>query len=84
MAPKYPEILGYELIQQMGGGIFSSVFRVFNREKHQMTACTMILRSRLPRRNTTPYEAEPINVWGIGIILFTLRPSNPSSSQSFQ
>jgi hypothetical protein len=76
-------IAGYELIQQISGGIFSSVFRVFNIEKHQMTACTTILRSRLPRRNATPYEAEPIDVWGIGIILFTLLPSNPSSPIHF-
>ncbi|KAG2124275.1 hypothetical protein BD769DRAFT_1740759 [Suillus cothurnatus] len=31
----------------------------------------------------TPYEAEPIDVWGIGIILFTLLLGSPSNFQSF-
>lgn len=42
MAPKYPKILGYELIQQIGGGSFSSVFRAVNIENHQVAACKVI------------------------------------------
>lgn len=42
MAPKYPKILGYELIQQIGGGSFSSVFRAVNIENHQAAACKVI------------------------------------------
>lgn len=42
MAPKYPKILGYELIQQIGGGTFSSVFRAVDIENHQVAACKVI------------------------------------------
>ncbi|KAG0696764.1 kinase-like domain-containing protein [Suillus ampliporus] len=42
MAPKYPKIEGYELIQQIGGGGFSSVFRAVNVEKHLVAACKVI------------------------------------------
>jgi len=33
---------GYELIQQIGGGGFSSVFRAVNVESHQVAACKLI------------------------------------------
>ncbi|KAG2047184.1 Pkinase-domain-containing protein [Suillus hirtellus] len=42
MAPKYPKISGYELIQQIGGGTFSTVFRAVNIESHQVAACKVI------------------------------------------
>ncbi|KAG2134161.1 kinase-like domain-containing protein [Suillus bovinus] len=42
MAPKYPKISGYELVQQIGGGTFSSVFRAVNIENHQVAACKVI------------------------------------------
>jgi serine/threonine-protein kinase Chk1 len=35
-------IAGYELIQQIGGGSFSSVFRAVNIENHQVAACKAI------------------------------------------
>lgn len=42
MAPKYPKISGFELIQQIGGGGFSSVFRAVHLEKDQVAACKVI------------------------------------------
>ncbi|KIJ59380.1 hypothetical protein HYDPIDRAFT_118600 [Hydnomerulius pinastri MD-312] len=39
---KYPKVAGYELIQQIGGGGFSSVFRAVNVEGHQVAACKLI------------------------------------------
>jgi len=33
---------GYELIQQIGGGGFSSVFRAVNIETHQVAACKLV------------------------------------------
>lgn len=42
MTPKYPKIFGYELIQQIGGGSFSSVFKAVNIENHQVAACKVI------------------------------------------
>lgn len=35
-------IAGYELIQQIGGGTFSTVFRAVNIESHQVAACKVI------------------------------------------
>ncbi|KAH7917823.1 Pkinase-domain-containing protein, partial [Leucogyrophana mollusca] len=35
-------ITGYELVQQIGGGGFSSVFRAVHIENHQVAACKLI------------------------------------------
>lgn len=42
MGPKYPKIVGYELVQQIGGGGFSTVFRAVNVEEHRVAACKII------------------------------------------
>ncbi|KAF9239876.1 kinase-like domain-containing protein [Melanogaster broomeanus] len=39
---KYPKVSGYELIQQIGGGGFSSVFRAVHIENHHVAACKLI------------------------------------------
>ncbi|KAF9445891.1 CAMK/CAMKL/CHK1 protein kinase [Macrolepiota fuliginosa MF-IS2] len=41
-AVKYPKIIGYELVEQIGGGGFSSVFRAANLEEHRVAACKVI------------------------------------------
>jgi len=33
---------GYELVQQIGGGGFSSVFRAVNLESHRVAACKLV------------------------------------------
>ncbi|KAF9492617.1 Pkinase-domain-containing protein [Pleurotus eryngii] len=42
MSPKYPKVVGYELIQQIGGGGFSTVFRAVNIKEHRVAACKVI------------------------------------------
>ncbi|KIY43505.1 CAMK/CAMKL/CHK1 protein kinase [Fistulina hepatica ATCC 64428] len=42
MNPVYPKIFGYELVQQIGGGGFSTVFRAANFEEHRVAACKLI------------------------------------------
>ncbi|KAH7906290.1 kinase-like domain-containing protein [Hygrophoropsis aurantiaca] len=39
---KYPKVVGYELIEQIGGGGFSSVFRAVHFENHLVAACKLI------------------------------------------
>ncbi|KAI9567517.1 kinase-like domain-containing protein [Boletus coccyginus] len=39
---KYPKVAGYELIQQIGGGGFSRVFRAVDVENHRVAACKLI------------------------------------------
>ncbi|KAF8874579.1 CAMK/CAMKL/CHK1 protein kinase [Gymnopilus junonius] len=39
---RYPKIVGYELVDQIGGGGFSSVFRAVNIEEHRVAACKLI------------------------------------------
>lgn len=39
---KYPKVLGYELIQQIGGGGYSRVFRAVNVEQHSVAACKLM------------------------------------------
>ncbi|KAI5986366.1 kinase-like domain-containing protein [Pisolithus albus] len=39
---KYPKVLGYELIQQIGGGGYSSVYRAVNVEQHSVAACKLM------------------------------------------
>lgn len=59
MAPKYPKILGYELIQQIGGGTFSSVFRAVNIENHQVAACKVIfIKEQTTERERKVVEKE--------------------------
>ncbi|KAJ7321709.1 kinase-like domain-containing protein [Mycena albidolilacea] len=40
---KYPKVVGYELIQQIGGGGFSRVFRAVNIKEHRVAACKVIV-----------------------------------------
>ncbi|KII86236.1 hypothetical protein PLICRDRAFT_43812 [Plicaturopsis crispa FD-325 SS-3] len=42
---KYPKVVGYDLIQQVGGGGFSVVFRAVNIAEHRVAACKVILIS---------------------------------------
>ncbi|GBE84122.1 Serine/threonine-protein kinase CHK1 [Sparassis crispa] len=39
---KYPKISGYQLVQRIGGGGFSTVFRAVHFEDHRVAACKMI------------------------------------------
>ncbi|KAF8632479.1 hypothetical protein AX17_004829 [Amanita inopinata Kibby_2008] len=39
---KYPRVSGYELVQQIGGGGFSTVFRAVNVTEHRIAACKLI------------------------------------------
>ncbi|PFH47274.1 hypothetical protein AMATHDRAFT_67963 [Amanita thiersii Skay4041] len=39
---KYPKINGYQLIQQIGGGGFSTVFKAVNIAEHRIAACKVI------------------------------------------
>ncbi|KAF5319490.1 hypothetical protein D9619_008540 [Psilocybe cf. subviscida] len=41
--PRYPKVIGYELVQQIGGGGFSTVFRAVNIEHHRVAACKIIM-----------------------------------------
>ncbi|KAJ7148173.1 CAMK/CAMKL/CHK1 protein kinase [Mycena crocata] len=40
--PKYPKVLGYDLIEQIGGGTFSRVFRAVHIQDHRVAACKVI------------------------------------------
>ncbi|KAJ7477608.1 kinase-like domain-containing protein [Mycena latifolia] len=40
---KYPKVVGYDLVQQIGGGGFSKVFRAVNVQKHRVAACKVIV-----------------------------------------
>ncbi|KAL1743478.1 kinase-like domain-containing protein [Schizophyllum fasciatum] len=42
MAPKYPNVAGYQLVQKIGGGGFSTVFRAVNFDEHRVAACKVI------------------------------------------
>ncbi|GLB36848.1 putative CAMK CAMKL CHK1 protein kinase [Lyophyllum shimeji] len=39
---KYPKVVGFTLVKQIGGGGFSTVFRAVNFEDHRVAACKMI------------------------------------------
>ncbi|KAJ7127342.1 kinase-like domain-containing protein [Mycena filopes] len=39
---KYPKVVGYDLVQQIGGGGFSKVFRAVNIQEHRVAACKVI------------------------------------------
>ncbi|KAF8873617.1 kinase-like domain-containing protein, partial [Infundibulicybe gibba] len=41
-AQKYPKVVGYDLVQQIGGGGFSTVFRAVNIEEHRVAACKLV------------------------------------------
>ncbi|KIK54864.1 hypothetical protein GYMLUDRAFT_231599 [Collybiopsis luxurians FD-317 M1] len=43
MSAKYPQVAGFDLIQQIGGGGFSIVFRAVNIPEHRVAACKVIL-----------------------------------------
>ncbi|KAJ6575881.1 kinase-like domain-containing protein [Mycena sp. CBHHK59/15] len=40
--PKYPQVVGYDLVQQIGDGGFSRVFRAVNLRDHPVAACKVI------------------------------------------
>ncbi|KAJ7017039.1 kinase-like domain-containing protein [Mycena alexandri] len=40
---KYPKVVGYDLVQQIGGGGFSKVFRAVNIQEHRVAACKVIV-----------------------------------------
>ncbi|PPQ73641.1 hypothetical protein CVT24_007627 [Panaeolus cyanescens] len=40
--PKYPKVAGFELIEQVGGGGFSTVFKAVHFEDHRLAACKVI------------------------------------------
>ncbi|KAJ7189907.1 kinase-like domain-containing protein, partial [Mycena pura] len=40
---KYPKVVGYDLVQQIGGGGFSRVFRAVNIKDHRVAACKVIV-----------------------------------------
>ncbi|KAF7344003.1 Protein kinase domain-containing protein [Mycena venus] len=40
---KYPKVVGYDLVQQIGGGGFSRVFRAVNIKEHRVAACKVIV-----------------------------------------
>ncbi|TFK47430.1 Pkinase-domain-containing protein [Heliocybe sulcata] len=42
---KYPKVAGFELIEQVGGGGFSRVFRAVNADEHKVAACKLVLIS---------------------------------------
>ncbi|KAJ7440769.1 kinase-like domain-containing protein [Mycena galericulata] len=41
-SPKYPRVAGYDLVQQIGGGGFSKVFRAVNLTDHRVAACKVM------------------------------------------
>ncbi|KAF7323659.1 Protein kinase domain-containing protein [Mycena kentingensis (nom. inval.)] len=43
MAQKYPKVVGYDLVQQIGGGGFAKVFRAVNIDQHLVAACKVVL-----------------------------------------
>jgi serine/threonine-protein kinase Chk1 len=50
---------GYELIQQIGGGTFSSVFRAVDIENHQVAACKVIfIKEQTTERERKAVEKE--------------------------
>ncbi|KDQ55379.1 hypothetical protein JAAARDRAFT_159379 [Jaapia argillacea MUCL 33604] len=40
---RYPKVVGFELIEQIGGGGFSRVFRAVNIADHRVAACKVVL-----------------------------------------
>ncbi|KAL1757242.1 kinase-like domain-containing protein, partial [Schizophyllum commune] len=42
MSPQYPTVAGYQLVQKIGGGGFSTVFRAVNFDEHRVAACKVI------------------------------------------
>ncbi|KAJ3517032.1 hypothetical protein NLJ89_g756 [Agrocybe chaxingu] len=40
--PKYPKVVGYELVNEIGGGGFSTVFRAVNIPEHRVAACKLV------------------------------------------
>lgn len=43
MTSKFPKVVGYELVQQIGGGGFSTVYRAVNFDDHRVAACKLVL-----------------------------------------
>ncbi|KAF9042380.1 CAMK/CAMKL/CHK1 protein kinase [Panaeolus papilionaceus] len=43
MAPKFPKVAGFELIEEVGGGGFSTVYKAVNFETQRAAACKVIL-----------------------------------------
>ncbi|KAF8148644.1 CAMK/CAMKL/CHK1 protein kinase [Crassisporium funariophilum] len=45
MGAKYPKVVGYDLVLEIGGGGFSTVFRAVNIAEHRVAACKLIVLS---------------------------------------
>ncbi|KAF9527858.1 kinase-like domain-containing protein [Crepidotus variabilis] len=41
--PKYPKVVGFDLVQEIGGGAFSTVFRAVNISNQKVAACKVVL-----------------------------------------
>lgn len=54
---RYPKVNGYRLIQQVGGGGFSTVFQAVNTEDHRVAACKVVALT--PK--TTPAERKALD-----------------------
>ncbi|KAF8269432.1 kinase-like domain-containing protein [Lactarius quietus] len=56
---RYPKVNGYRLIQQVGGGGFSTVFQAVNTEDHRVAACKVValtLKTTQPDRKALDKE----------------------------
>ncbi|KAF8992340.1 CAMK/CAMKL/CHK1 protein kinase [Cyathus striatus] len=56
MSKRYPKVVGYALVEVIGGGGFSTVFRAVNTEEHRIAACKHILMTE----NTTIKERKTV------------------------
>ncbi|KAJ7078735.1 kinase-like domain-containing protein [Mycena belliarum] len=58
-SPKYPKVVGYELVERVGGGGFSQVFRAVNISDHRVAACKVItLRPETTEKERKTIEKE--------------------------
>ncbi|KAL4251189.1 protein kinase superfamily protein [Abortiporus biennis] len=57
MGLKYPRVAGFQLIEQIGGGGFSTVFRAVNIDEHRVVACKVV--SLTPE--TTEYQRKTLD-----------------------
>ncbi|KAF9647634.1 Pkinase-domain-containing protein [Thelephora ganbajun] len=53
---KYPKVTGYDLVEQIGGGGFSTVFRAVHFEEHRVAACKVVTLTL----ETKPYDRKMI------------------------
>ncbi|THU82836.1 CAMK CAMKL CHK1 protein kinase [Dendrothele bispora CBS 962.96] len=45
MSAKHPKVAGFDLVQQIGGGGFATVYRAVNLSEHRVAACKVIVLS---------------------------------------